>query len=197
MFCCSDFVSLVSGRLSSASSMSSSEISCFSFAVFSVLFRLTFGERSVECLWSLLLSLLVRWLFPFTREVFPPSVPLYCSLSAVWCWLYAVCCMVDLRFFLTLHLLYSIRLSFWIWLLTSLCWFLVFFLVFLMLGTCTTAVADPSGPWSAMNFCCSSKWYSASMCERDGRKPFPPSPSFLSSYSLCYIWQCHSLSACL
>lgn len=96
MFHCSDFVSLVSGRLLflSVSSTSSSEISCFSFAVFSVLFLLTFGElgnmeTSVECPWSLLLSLLVRWcLFPFTRGVFPPSVPLYCSLSAAWCWLY-------------------------------------------------------------------------------------------------------------
>lgn len=105
--------------------------------------------------------------------------------------------LMDLHLFLTPHLLCGIRLSFWVRLLTSLCLFLIFFHVFLMLGTCTTAVAGHSGPWSAMNFNCSSKWYCASMCERDGRKPFPPSPSFLSSYSLCYIWHCHSLAACL
>ena len=72
-----------------------------------------------------------------------------------------------------------------------------FFPCVLNMGTCTTAVASPSGPWSAMNFYCSSKWCFISMCERDGGNPFPPSPPFLLSYSLYYIWQSHSLSACL
>lgn len=94
MFCCSDFVSLVEDfHLQAACLVQrsyASHLLCSQFCFIWLLGSLRKGETSVECPWSLLLSLIVRWLFPFTREVFLPSVPLYCSPSAVWCWLYAI-----------------------------------------------------------------------------------------------------------
>lgn len=72
-----------------------SHLLCSQFCFFWLLGSLGKGEISLECSRSSLLPLLVRWLFPFIREMFPPSVPLYCPPSSVWCWLYLIPLCVD------------------------------------------------------------------------------------------------------